>query len=260
MTTDVQLYAFHCGGDLSDMAGFDPFDERVGTRVYNPYFFFLIRHPQGVVVFDSGLHPALASDPESRLGPDAASFRLQLGADDHVEARLASVNMKPADVDVVVQSHLHFDHAGGLEALRHAPVLIQRRELEFAREPPVYQRDVYARADFDLALDWQQLDGDHDVFGDGRMRIVATPGHTPGHQSLMVTLGERVVILLADATYLLDKMRARRLPAILWSPDEMVASWERLEQLEREHDALLMPTHNLDFRTQMKLAPDSWYE
>ncbi len=110
-----------------------------------------------------------------------------------------------------------------------------------------------------LDLKWQQLAGDHDVFGDGTVMILATPGHTPGHQSLMVTLAGQVVILLADATYLLDKMRARRLPAILWNPDEMVASWERLEALEREHDALLIPTHNLDFRAQMKLAPDGWY-
>ena len=259
MTRETRLYALHCGGDLSDMAGFDPFDERVGTKVYNPYFFFLIMHPQGTVLFDSGLHPALATDPESRLGPEAGSFRLQLGPDDHAEALLATLGMKPADVDLVIQSHLHFDHAGGLEALSHAPVLVQRSELEFALRPPVYQHDVYARADFDLDLKWQQLAGDHDVFGDGTLMILATPGHTPGHQSLMVTLAGRVVILLADATYLLDKMRARRLPAILWNPDEMVASWERLEALEREHDALLIPTHNLDFRAQMKLAPDGWY-
>ncbi len=259
MTAEMRLYAFHCGGDLSDMAGFDPFDEHVGSKVYNPYFFFLITHPQGTLVFDSGLHPALVTDPASRLGPDAASFRLQLGPDDHIAARLATQGLTPADVDIVVQSHLHFDHAGGLEALRHAPVLVQRRELAFAFDPPVYQRDVYARADFDHDLEWRELDGDHDVFGDGRVMILATPGHTPGHQSLLVKLDSQVVILLADATYLLDKMRARRLPAILWNPDEMVASWERLEELERERDALLLSTHNLDYRTQMKLAPEDWY-
>ena len=256
----MRLYAVHCGGDLSDMAGFDAFDENVGTKVYNPYFFYVLTHPQGTVMFDSGLHPGLATDPESRLGPDAGSFRLQVGADDHVAAKLAGIGMRPEDVDLVVQSHLHFDHAGGLERLQHAPILVQKRELAFATNPPVYQRDVYVQADFDHDLDWREIDGDHDVFGDGQLMIVSTPGHTPGHQSLMVFLENTVVILLADATYLLDKMRARRLPPILWSPDAVIASWERLEELEREHDALLMTTHDLHFRERVKLAPEAWYE
>ena len=70
----------------------------------------------------------------------------------------------------------------------------------------------------------------------------------------------QTVILLADATYLLEKMRERALPAVLWSPDAMVASWERIEALEREHDALLLATHELDFRERVKVAPDQWYE
>lgn len=260
MSAEMRLYALHCGGDLSDMAGFDPFDERVGMKFYNPYFMYVLTHPAGTVLFDSGVHPGCRTDPESRLGPDAASFRLQLGPDDHVEAKLASLGMKPRDVDVVVQSHLHFDHAGGLESVRDIPVLVQRQELAFALSPPVYQRDIYVQADYSDGVTWQQLDGDYDVFGDGRVVVLRTPGHTPGHQSLMVALKSRTVILLADATYLLDKMRARRLPPILWSPDAMVESWERLEALEREHDALLMPTHDLDFRANVRLAPGAWYE
>jgi N-acyl homoserine lactone hydrolase len=256
----MRLYALHCGGDLSDMATFDPFDEHVGTKVYNPYFMYVITHPRGTVLFDSGVHPAMLTDPESRLGPATASFQVRMTADDTVERRLASIGMRLTDIDLVVQSHLHFDHAGGLEWLRHAPVFVQREELEFALDPPVYQRDIYVRADFDHDLQWQQLDGDHDIFGDGRLVALSTPGHTRGHQSLMVTLESQVVILLADAAYLLAKMRARLLPGILWSPDAMIASWEKVEQFERERDALLMTTHDLDYEERVKLAPDEWYE
>ena len=116
------------------------------------------------------------------------------------------------------------------------------RGASFALDPPVYQRLIYVPADFEHDLEWQELDGDHDVFGDGRVVAVSTPGHTRGHQSLMVRLDSgQTVILLADATYLLEKMRERALPAVLWSPDAMVASWERIEALEREHDAVLSP-------------------
>jgi glyoxylase-like metal-dependent hydrolase (beta-lactamase superfamily II) len=68
------------------------------------------------------------------------------------------------------------------------------------------------------------------------------------------------IILLADAAYMLSKMRERSLPGIVWSPDAMVASWMRIEALEREHDATLYTTHDLDFRERMKLAPEGWYE
>jgi N-acyl homoserine lactone hydrolase len=249
MTGPMRLYALHCGGDLSDMATFDPFDEHVGTKVYNPYFMYVVTHPHGTVLFDSGVHPAMLTDPQSRLGEAAAAFQVKMTEDDTVERCLARIGMAPGDIDLVVQSHLHFDHAGGLEWVRHAPVLVQREELAFASKPPVYQRDIYVRADFD-----------HDIFGDGRLTVLSTPGHTRGHQSLMVTLDSQVVILLADAAYLLAKMRARLLPGILWSPDAMIASWDRLEELERAHDALLMTTHDLDYEERVKLAPGAWYE
>jgi len=256
----MRLYALHCGGDLSDMATFDPFDENVGTKVYNPYFMYVITHPRGTVLFDSGAHPSLGTDPYLRLGPAASAIQVRVTSEDQIECRLASIGLTPRDIDVVVQSHLHFDHAGGLEWLRHAPVLVQREELAFALDPPIYQRDIYVQADYDHSLNWQELDGDHDIFGDGRLAVLSTPGHTRGHQSLMVGLDGRVVILLADAAYLLSKMRARRIPGVLWSPDAVIASWDRLEQLEHEYHAMLMTTHDLDFRERVRLAPDAWYE
>lgn len=244
-----------------DWAAFDPFDERAGTKVYNPYFMYVITHPSGNVLFDTGVHPQIGTDPQARLGPAAASFDARVAPEDHIEARLATIGMTPADIDLVVQSHLHFDHAGGLEWLTQAPILVQREELSFALYPPVYQRSIYVRADIDHELDWQLLEGDHDVFGDGRLLLVSTPGHTRGHQSLMVHLDSgQTVILLADAAYDLAKMRERALPAVIWSPDAIVSSWERIEALERQHDALLIATHELKFSERIKLAPKEWYE
>jgi glyoxylase-like metal-dependent hydrolase (beta-lactamase superfamily II) len=257
----MKLYALQCGGDLMDWAAFDPFDERAGTKVYNPYFMYLITHPRGNVLFDTGAHPQIGTDPEARLGPAAAAFESRVTPEDHLEARLGTIDLSPSDIDLVVQSHLHFDHAGGLELLTHAPILVQREELSFAFYPPVYQREIYVRGDFDHDLDWRQLEGDHDVFGDGRLIVLSTPGHTRGHQSLMVHLDSgQTVILLADAAYLLAKMRQRAIPGVVWSPDAMVSSWERIEALEREHDAMLIATHDLDFRERLKLAPDGWYD
>lgn len=258
--TAIRLHALHCGGDLTTMSAFDPFDENPALRVYNPYFVYVVQHPSGTLLFDSGAHPALRTDPESRLGAAAAAFEVRLEPEHHLEQRLAAIGLRPQDIDLVVQSHLHFDHAGGLEWVRHAPVLVQREELAFAMDPPVYQREIYVRADFDLDLDWQELDGDHDVFGDERVMVISTPGHTRGHQSLLVRLDGQTVFLLADAAYLLGKMRQRLLPGVLWSPDAMIATWDRIEEIERAEDARLMTTHELDFETSVRMAPDAWYE
>ena len=256
----MRLYAFHCGGDRMDWAVLDPFDARVGTKVYDPYFFYLIRHPDGDVLFDTGTHPDCRRDPSARLGEAAATFELELAPDDDVVSKLASAGLVPADVEHVVQSHLHFDHAGGLEFFPHATVYVQRAELEFAFSPPVYQSSIYVRADFDHVTRWKELAGEHDLFGDGRVVAVPTPGHTAGHQSLLVRLEKRPVLLLADATYSVEKMRQRLLPAVVWSPDAMVASWDAVEEIERKNDALMLCTHELDYERVVRLAPERWYE
>ena len=256
----VRLYALHCGGDLSDMACFDPFDEHVGTKVYNPYFVYVVTHPKGTLLFDTGAHPDLATNPEARLGDAAADFQVQLAPEDRLDRRLGGIGLAPNDITDVVVSHLHFDHAGGLCSLPQANVFVQKAELAFAFDPPVYQRGAYVRPDFDCGIPWHELDGDHDIYGDGRVVVLSTPGHTRGSQSLMVRLDSQVIILLGDAAYLLSKMRKRLLPGLLWSPDVLISTWDRIEALEREHEAFLITSHDLDFRERIRMAPDEWYE
>ena len=256
----MRIHALHCGGDVQDIGVFDPLDERAGTALYNPYFMYLVEHPQGRVLFDSGAHPLLRTDPRSRIGDAADTFDARLAEDDDVPGCLARLGLGPRDVDVVVQSHLHFDHAGGLEHLTHAPVYVQQAELDYAFDASHDQAEIYVRDDFDVGCDWRALDGDHDLFGDGLVRIVATPGHTPGHQSLLVRLPSQTVFLLSDAAYLVEKMRIRHLPALLWSADAMLATWDRVEAIERDEQALLLATHELDYATRFRIAPGAWYE
>jgi N-acyl homoserine lactone hydrolase len=256
----MRMYAFHCGVEIADAAAFDPFDPAVGTPITIPYFFYLIRHPEGDVLFDTGAHPLLGRDPRARIGDAADSFQIRLREGDDVVSQLERLGLAPSDVPHVVHSHLHYDHCGGIEFLPEARFYVQRSELQFANWPPVYQRGMYVRADFDHAVQWKELDGEYDLFNDGRIMLFPTPGHTPGHQSLMAKLGGRTVILVGDAAYTPEKMSCRAIPAGVWSPDALVDSWERIEELQRRNDAELLFTHDLDFEERMRIAPDEWYE
>jgi N-acyl homoserine lactone hydrolase len=90
--------------------------------------------------------------------------------------------------------------------------------------------------------------------------IFPTPGHSPGHQSMVVKLEHQTLILVGDAAYLPRNMELGVLPAIVWSPDAMVDSWQILEQVKADNDAELIFTHDLDWKTKTRVAPDEWYE
>lgn len=258
---DLRVHAFHGGGEIADMSVFDPFHPEVGTKVEIPYFFYVVTHPGGNVLFDTGGHPALINDPRARLGEAADAFEVTMEEGDDVVSQLGRAGFEPADVAHVVLSHLHYDHAGGIEFFPDASFYAQRRELEFAHWPPVYQREIYVRADFDHPVEWVELEGDHDLFGDGTVLLFPTPGHTAGHQSMLVRLeGGRALILVADAAYLPRNIEENVLPAIVWSPDAMVASWQRIRALQRRYDAELIFTHDLAWQQKTRVAPERWYE
>src|SRR5205814_2322335 len=98
--------------------------------------------------------------------------------------------------------------------------------------------------------------GAHDLFGDGTIQLLPTPGHTPGHQSVILRLQNQCVVLVGDATYSVQKMRSRRLPGLVWNPDEMVSSWERLESHERDQGATLISSHD---PADVRWAPEACY-
>lgn len=256
----MRLHAFHCGGEGTDMAFFTPFHPEVGRSVVIPYLCFLIEHPAGLVLFDCGPHPDLAVDPGRRLGGTAETYEIRVGPEDDAASRLRAGGWSPEAVTDVVLSHLHYDHAGGIESFPQATFHVQARERVFAMRPPVYQAGDYVPADVDHPVRWHEVDGTHDLFGDQSIVLTPTPGHTPGHQSLVVRLAGRTIVLVGDAAPHARTLETQDLPAVLWNPDEMVASWEVLRRLRDDEDALLVFPHDPDFREWLVLAPQGFYE
>ncbi|MCW5890446.1 MAG: N-acyl homoserine lactonase family protein [bacterium] len=208
------------------------FLDGAGGALRVPVPSLLIEHPRGTVVFDTGMHPVLGTDPASRLGPQAALWTVELGAGEDVAGRLAAAGTAADRVDFVIASHLHFDHAGGLALLPQATLVVQRREWEAANDADLAAQSYLARADWDHGHARRLVDGEHDLFGDGRVVCVPTHGHTPGHQSLRLRLDDgRDVLFTADACYLRESLVARRLPAFGHDPAAMRAVLDRFDAL-----------------------------
>ena len=247
----VRLYAMTCGWLTGALGGFLAGES---GRLRVPVPSFLIDHPQGLVLFDSGLHPDAGRDPVARLGAAAGYFEVELGPADDVGARVAALGIDPAAIRLLVNSHLHFDHTGGNACIPNARLVVQRREWEAGHDANGIRSNYYDPRDYDTGHDVLVVDGEHDLFGDGRVICLPTYGHTPGHQSLRVRLDSGDVVLAADACYLRRTLEALHLPAIIHDRDAMLASLHRLRALQGG-GARLFYGHDPEFWTTVPQAP-----
>jgi glyoxylase-like metal-dependent hydrolase (beta-lactamase superfamily II) len=207
---------------------------------------WLVRHPEGVVVFDVGLHAGMADDPDM-LGWLAKIFTVDLAAGGTVAPRLAEHDIDPAGSHTVVLSHCHFDHVGGLGELPNSRIVVQRDEWQAALpgDGGGYDPSLY-----DLGHVVVEVDGEHDLFGDGAVTCLPTPGHTCGHQSLRVATADGPVILTADACYFAHTLDDGVLPPFGHDLDQQRKS---LDLLRRERDAgtKIVPGHDATVITPM---------
>ena len=163
---------------------------------------WLVIHPSGQsALFDTGLHHDLVDGVAARYPLMARQFESQFHLEDRVSNRLEEIQIDPLSVDQIIFSHLHFDHCGGTALIPNARIVVQRAEWDSAHHPKLIEHEVYNPADFDLGHDVLKIDGNHDVFGDGSVTCIPTPGHTAGHQSLRVNLASGPVVLTGDYVY-----------------------------------------------------------
>lgn len=215
---------------------------------------YLIRHPKGLVLYDTGLHKSMQTEPDKRLGVLAPLFDVHFEANEDVAARLAALDIAVDDITFLVNSHLHFDHCGGNDAIPNAPVVVQKKELEAAKTPEIAAKIGFFDQDWDYGHGFILADGEHDIFGDGSVVCIPTPGHTPGHQSLKITTNKKVIVLTGDACYLRRSLEEMRLPALSFSADQMMESFQKLKDLETK-GAQLFYGHDPDFWKTLPAFP-----
>lgn len=214
-----------------------------GTCVL-PIASWLIEHPDGLALFDTGMHADLQTSFD-RIGEGTASrFTPDFQPGEELTARLAGRDIRPSDINLIVFSHLHFDHAGGTNEIPDARIVIQEAEWSAGLDEQNIERGIYNPDDFNLGHDVQTVVGEHDVFGDGRVVCLPTPGHTPGHQALRIELDSGPVVLTGDCIYfeaMLDEMKT---PKVGSNHDEQLASMRHLQSLRDDHGCRLIYGHD----------------
>jgi N-acyl homoserine lactone hydrolase len=225
------------GGWFTAAAGIWRRDDDLDRQVRFPIPAYVIETAEERILVDTGLHPAAAADAARHYGaPDALGlFQLELEVSIGEQVDLSTITR-------VVMTHLHFDHAGGLALLPPSvPIVVQRREWEAAHDAAAVARNFYLPLDYSSVEERIVLvDGDHDLLGDESVRLLLTPGHTPGHQSIRV--GERLV-LGGDVSHYASGLDDHRFPMFADDFAAQAASAERLRAL-RDAGAAVRPGHD----------------
>lgn len=239
----VQLYALDCGrvtvSDAGMFADNGALDGQTRDLVDPCY---LIRHPDGDLLWDTGLGDAIADAPEGRVvnGP----FTLRVPA--RLADQLAQLELTPADIEFVSISHSHFDHVGNAGLFTASTWLLDADERAW-----MFRDEARGAEEFAVIAPIENAptralegDGDTDVFGDGSVVIVQAPGHTPGHDVLLVRLPNAGPVLLTGDMWHMSESREQRLvPAFNVDRAQTIASMDKVEALATETGARVIRQH-----------------
>ena len=247
----VKLYAMTCGWMTVKAS---VFLEGAQGQLVVPVPCYLIEHPKGLAVFDTGLNHAVQHDVEGRIGQLAKAFTIDFKPGQELKARLATLDVDVADVRYLINSHLHFDHAGGNDSVPNAQLIVQRREWEAGLDPDLAHANGFQKQDYDLGHDRLAPDGEHDIFGDGSVMCIPTYGHTPGHQSLKIRLDSGDVLLTGDACYLRETLANLTLPRVVFDREEMMQSLLSIRRL-RDAGVHIFYGHDPAFWETVPQAP-----
>ena len=250
---DMRLYTLDCGRiDFTDMANFADTGDHDGEHGAMPVPCFLIRHGADWMLWDAGLGDEIAASPAGR-----EIVGLHFRVPRTLASQLAGLNLKPDDIRYVGLSHLHADHSGNAALFPHATFLVSPAELAWASGLPTPDGVQPDRVAAVRRSRMEPVFADKDVFGDGSVRMVSTPGHTVGHHSLMVHLS-RVgwVILTGDVAHFEVNYERDLVPLGNASRADTIASIERIKGLAAHYHARVVVQHAADVFERMPHFPE----
>jgi len=233
-----KVFPLNCGTIIVDKGAVLTCGVGTGEKVAVPMFAFLIRSENGNLLFDAGV------DPDDQAFLDLMDENIRVRAEDNLLHRLRNLGMRAEDIDYVFLSHLHFDHSGMLRYFKNARVFIQRQEYGYAINPSPAAAAVYRRHYYDSpGINWQMVDGDTALLPG--FKAIATPGHTPGHQSLLMKLApDSAVIFTGDCVYLEENIEKEIIPGIFVDSTMAMASLQKVKNLATATGARVLFSHS----------------
>jgi len=242
-----KLYVLNCGeGVAGDISRWSPGinEGKSMDFVDNCY---LIKHAQGWFLWDTGVADAVAAMPNglAPADPKAVFWRRPKT----LAAQLDQLGVKVADIKAMAVSHTHPDHIGNVEMFPNTMLYVQKAEYEW----PGASSQPRFKPDHPVTL----LEGDRDVFGDGSVTVLSTPGHTPGHQSLLVKLSSSgAIVLSGDAVHFKANWDNRGVPSMNVSKDQTLASMQKISDVMAREKAQLWINNDKVQRDGLKMAPE----
>jgi glyoxylase-like metal-dependent hydrolase (beta-lactamase superfamily II) len=253
---NLKLYVFDCGKiRLNRTEMFSVGSDETSVRVLAVPC-YMIEHEAGRLLWDGGIVSSMA-DVSGWQGEG-----IEMRLDRTLSAQLADLDLDMRSFDYMAFSHMHSDHVGVANEIDGATLLIQRTEYEVQFADVVDPRGGVNPALYERLREAPTilLDGDHDVFGDGSVRIISAPGHTPGHQVLLVNLVEYGPVLIGgDLYHFAFSRRHRRVPTFNVDPEMTLASMDRVEALVAETGATLWIEHELALFERQRHAPEYYH-
>jgi N-acyl homoserine lactone hydrolase len=213
---------------------------------------FLIAHPRGTLLWETGLNDAVYNRPE---GGGAKHDKI----DKSLKSQLAAVGYQPKDITYLAISHLHGDHSGNANDYAGSTWIAQKADRDYMFSeglPANLHPDEYAAL---KNAKTKLITGDYDVFGDGSVMLIFTPGHTPGHQSLLVKLPKTGAVVLTGDLYHFPGERTFHTMPEGEKSKETPASREKIEALVKKTGAQLWIQHDIIGNAKLKKSP-AYYE
>lgn len=230
---------------------------------------FLIRHPSaGAILVDTGLHPSVATDGRQNFGGLGTRFgKPSLEPGEDVPSQLRKRGLDPGEIPVVVMTHLHLDHTSAISEFPNSTFIVSETEWRAAASGSQPLLNGYRRAHFDYAFEYRSIDFDRggidsyssfartfDLFGDGSIHLAYTPGHSPGHMSVICRLAQRDFVIGGDTMYMLSQLDGSEPPAPRpYDAHNYRRSLQELRLFRRQFpDAIITPGHDPDFYARLE--------
>ncbi|MEI7615203.1 MAG: N-acyl homoserine lactonase family protein [Actinomycetota bacterium] len=244
----AKLYLFECG-TLRSRKELFTLNKDIGKPFEAPIPFFLITHNGKNILFDTGNNLEVAKNPKKHWGDIINDYYPVMNEQQFVVNQLETLLIKPEEIDYVILSHLHLDHAGGTGYFPNARYVVHKKELEWAFNPDCTQKSAYIMQDIDKNVNWFPLENEfkeaYDLLKDGVIKIYPTPGHTPGHMSILVNLeASRPIFLTSDSCYTEENLYENILPGLVWDDKASMDTMDWIRKLQKKENIEIIVGHD----------------